>query len=206
MKTTIGGVIAAATAGLMFKGGDGGGIGRQMGAAPLARPDAAQVEDGTAPAKPKTNRFAGGFRAISFKAVPERKPYIFETGSDKGTSQMMLAEVVLEDLFGIDGVHLMGFRIVKRTSADGKKTTVLCIPPQYKVGPMSKPYIDLKEATEGTKKEYGTFQESALDAFYVWAKERKDRGISIHDGKASAGGSGAVERIVSNDNLSEYGI
>lgn len=181
-----------------------GDLARGMAGAPLAE----RTGDPSAPdtaAKKKENRFAVMLGAITFKAVPQRKAFVFETGADKGTEQTTVADVILENVNGIENVHQMGYRIVKRISADKKKIKCVVVTPQYKIGPVSYPFLNLKEANQDTKDEYSAFLDSILNGFYSWAEKRAKSGILLHDGKA-LGGSGAVEQEIDSERAAALGL
>lgn len=196
---------------------DRGNVARQMAAAPLpgrtgdpSNPTPAPTESGetisTTPTTAK-NRFAGLFGVISFKAVPKpRKPYVFPSGVDAGTEQETCAEVIFENIGGIPGANQMGYRIVKRVSADKKRTKIVCVPPQFKIGPISHPFLNLKEADEDVKEEYAAQLNNVLVEFKAWATKRKNAGLSLHDGKAAASGAGAVEDDIDSASLASLGL
>lgn len=153
----------------------------------------------------KGNRFAGMFGAITFKAVPERKPYVFEKGSEAGTSQTTVADVILENVSGIPGANYTGYRVVKRISADKKKVKCVVVSPAAKIGPMTQPYLSLKEADQDVKDEYSAFLQTVLGGFYSWAEKRQLAGIKLHDGK-SLGGMSAIEEEIDADRVAALGL
>lgn len=182
-----------------------GNIARGLAAAPMNT--AERTGDPSAPTAPKVNRFAGLFAGYKFLAVPKREGKPFENGAEKGTVQTGLCDILIENLGGIPGVNMPGYRIVKRVSADKKTVKVLCVPPQFSPGgPVKYPYINVKDADQSTKDDYAAILQGMLDGFYVWAKKRKDNGIDLHDGKAVSGGAGTVAEDVDDARIQELGI
>ena len=157
---------------------------------------------GNKPQPAKVNRFVGIFGAPSFKAEPLKKPFVFPSGTDKGTEQTGLAEVIFPQFGGVEGAAFTACRVVKRVSPDKKVITLALTMPSVSIGPVRHPVINTKNATEAVQREYMDFQSGVLTAYKTWrAEQRKAR---IVDAKQSIITGGAM--TVSNDQPAELGL
>ena len=160
----------------------------------------APLPDGPALAAKPANRFSEWFGIVRFKAEPLRSPFMFPKGDavEKQTAQYGLANVTFSK---IEGVNFTATRIVKRVTPDGKSKVALVMP-SVAVGPVRYPIINLAEASEKTQQEYLAFQDSVIDAFYVWRKAQRAAG---HVDKA-VGTLGRNERELTEADREEMGL